>query len=169
MLNLLDLPNEVLTQIAKHAVSYSFAHSFLPRLTFFPSHQYVCKKWYNVVSPIFYENLSSSGKLHLSYNDLVHWPGKQTPIYHYYCDKLEKISFRLQGQPCDENAGLDSTVFFNDSDQYLEDSNVSELGVADTADEHSDSASEDMENHDPSGAESDDSMEDLPRTFEPLS
>ncbi|KAL9006067.1 MAG: hypothetical protein Q9188_001194 [Gyalolechia gomerana] len=163
MLQLLDLPNEILSQIAREAVSYSSAHPYLPRSTFFPSHWHTCKKWYQVVTPIFYENLLSSGKLYLSYNDLVHFPGKQTRIYQHYCDKLQKISLRLQGQPSDKNA---DTVFFNDMDESLKDNHGSELDMAETRNAQSDSAREGTASHASSDG-SDDSMDLVTRDYVP--
>ncbi|KAI4174146.1 MAG: hypothetical protein LQ343_002481 [Gyalolechia ehrenbergii] len=160
MVQLLDLPTEILSQIARDAVSYSSAYPYLPRSTFFPSHWHTCKKWYQVVTPIFYGNLVNSGKLYLSYNDLVHFPGKQTRIYQHYCDKLEKISLRLQGQPSDENA---DTVFFNDVDEGLEDNDGSELDMAET---HNAQSDEDTASH-ASSDESADSTDLVSRDFVP--
>ncbi|KAI4264320.1 MAG: hypothetical protein L6R42_000564 [Xanthoria sp. 1 TBL-2021] len=128
MPGLLDLPNEILSQIASYAVPTSEYLGTLPRPSCLPSHWYTCKRWYNVVSPIFYEGMLRSKKqrmLYLSYNDLVRLPGEQTQLYRYYSTKLEKISLRLQGQPSHD---LSIRPFFDCSNESQGD-NGSSVGA----------------------------------------
>ncbi|KAL8650188.1 MAG: hypothetical protein Q9226_005245 [Calogaya cf. arnoldii] len=149
MPSLLDLPDEILSQIACFATFTSDTDGFfLPYRTCFPTHWWTCKRWYNMVLAIFYEGLLRSGRLFLSYIDLDHFPGNQTHLYQYYSQKLEKLSLRLHGQP---SRHISLQPFFDNSFKGFSDD--SELDSA--ADTDSDSAS-----HASSADDSDDSTVD---------
>ncbi|KAL8729943.1 MAG: hypothetical protein Q9166_004388 [cf. Caloplaca sp. 2 TL-2023] len=125
MPNLLDLPLELLTQIAKHVEPGVPAD--ITCLRPFgggpPDHFFTCKRWYDVVMPVYYEGLVRPKKAHLSSDDLSRIPRKQTQIYHYLCNKLEKLSLRLQGQPSD---GVAVLPFFHHPGESLENKDDSE-------------------------------------------
>lgn len=140
MPGLLDLPDEILSQIASFATSTSGHSGLLPFRDWFPTHLCTCKRWYNLALPIFYEDVLQSRKLYLCYDALSHFPGDQTQLYQYYSSKLQKISLRLHGQPSPRSA---LQPFFDNSH---EDSSC-DSGPDSAADTDSDSSDHETAGH----------------------
>ena len=140
MPGLLDLPDEILSQIASFATSTSGHSGLLPFRDWFPTHLCTCKRWYNLALPIFYEDLLRSRKLYLCYDALSHFPGNQTQLYQYYSSKLQKISLRLHGQPSPRSA---LQPFFDNSHE----NSSCDSGPDSAADTDSDSSDHETAGH----------------------
>lgn len=120
-LNLLDMPLDILRQIAEHLALVHRIESeeehprtrvyrSLKGLSTLPAHIFSCQKWADIALPL---HQIDYDRLYLSGNSLRSIPPYESQIYKKLCTKLTKLSIRLQGTPSNRTA---PHPFFCDSD-----------------------------------------------------
>lgn len=87
--NLLGLPLELLTLIARHLG---------PRIRSSVGYLLVSRQWYRAALPAFLSCLSLS-TIYLSSYNLLRWPPAHTPLSDLIAEHVERLSIRLVGHP----------------------------------------------------------------------
>ena len=117
MPNFLDLPSELLIQIAEYLEGdvkskprWSLSRGSVP------AHVFTCKRWCELALPIYLDSLNLED-MKFSMNDMTHMPSKGSEIWEYVSSEVERMSIRLNGRPSTDVAP-----------EFLEDAMMSDDG-----------------------------------------